>query len=99
MSADTTALVTVALMAAVTFATRAAGYVALRLARPGPRLERFLQSAPRTMFVALVTPALVQGGPAEWLGAVTALATMALTRNLLASMTAATLAVALARTV
>ena len=85
-------IATVVLMGVVTFATRAAGYVAIRMARPGPRLERFLEAAPKTMFVALV-----HGGVVEWLGAAGALLVMALTRNLLASIIAATLVVALVR--
>ena len=97
MSAEAAGLVAIALMAAVTFATRAAGYVAVRFARPGPAVERFLRTAPKHLFVALVTPALVAGGVAEWLGAATALAVMAASRNLLLSITAATAMVAVAR--
>ena len=97
MDASLPALITVAAMGAVTFATRAAGYVAVRAARPGPRTERFLQAAPRTLFVALVTPALVHGGVDVWMGAATALAVMAFSRNLLASITVATVTVALVR--
>jgi len=97
VSADAIALVTIALMAVVTFATRAAGYVAVRAARPGPVVERFLRTAPKHLFVALVTPALVAGGAGEWLGAATAVAVMAASRNLLASITAATVVVAIAR--
>ncbi len=97
MSLDALAAVTIALMAVLTFGTRAGGYLALRRARPGPRAERFLRVAPQTMFVALVTPALVEGGPAEWLGAAAAIVLMAVTRNLLLSLVAATVTVAVAR--
>jgi hypothetical protein len=68
----------------------------LMLFRPGrAEVLPFAVTAIATM--ALVTPALVSGGPAEWLGAATAIALMALSRNLLASITGATVVVALVR--
>ena len=97
MTLDAVAMITIGLMAVLTFGTRAGGYLALRRIRPGPRAERFLRVAPQTMFVALVTPALVEGGPAEWLGGAAALGLMLATRNLLLSLVAATLTVAVAR--
>ena len=69
----------------------------MRSARPGPFLERFLKAAPKTMFVALVVPAMAQGGVAEWTGAAAALAVMAASRNLLLAIAVATVVVALVR--
>lgn len=93
------ALVTIVLMAVVTFATRAAGYLVFRATRPGPRIERFLHVAPKTMFLALVTPSLATGGVDVWVGAATALVLMIWRRNLLLALVAATLAVALVRAI
>jgi len=97
VSVEATAALIIVLMALVTYACRAAGYVVIRAARPGPRLERFLQSSPKTMFVALATMPLVHGGAAEWLGGAAAVAVMAMTRNLLVSITVATATVAVTR--
>lgn len=97
MSTTAASLVTIAAMALVTFATRAAGVLFVRAANPGARLTRVLQAAPKTMFVALVTPPLAHGGPAKWAGAVTALAVMGASRNLLVAILAATVVVAVVR--
>jgi len=97
MSADMIALAAVALMAAITFATRAGGYLMLRAARPGARLERFLEAAPKTLFVALITPALAAGGIDHWAGAAATVALMAATGSVPAAIAGGTALVALIR--
>ncbi len=59
----------VAGMAAVTYATRAAGLFLVNRLRLAGRWEPFLQSIPGTVLVSILAPAVLAGGPAEWLAA------------------------------
>lgn len=69
-------------MATVTAITRLSGYWIVARMEPGPRLRRFLETAPQTVFAAMIAPALWQGGPAEWVGAVMTIIAMKLSGNL-----------------
>lgn len=74
-------LLAILVMAAVTFACRAGGYVLLRRVHTGPWLRLFLGHLPGAIFVAYVAPLLAAGGPADWTGAVATLLAMIVTRN------------------
>lgn len=80
MDIDYIALVTG--MAIVTAFTRLSGYWIVARIDPGPKFRRFLETAPQTVFAAMIAPALWQGGPAEWLGAVMTVIAMKLSGNL-----------------
>lgn len=69
-------------MAVVTAFTRLSGYWIVARIDPGPKFRRFLETAPQTVFAAMIAPALWQGGPAEWLGAVMTVIAMKLSGNL-----------------
>jgi uncharacterized membrane protein len=84
-------------MAAATYAVRAGGFFLIQRITPTPFLEAWLAQIPGAIFVALVTPALVNGGPPYWLGGAATLAARAATGNLVASLTAGAAAVAAAR--
>jgi uncharacterized membrane protein len=90
-------LVTILLMALVTYAIRAGGFlVAERLPATG-LVAAWLRHLPGAVLAALVAPAVVNGGPAEWIAsAVTALAYL-VTRNIFAAILAGVAAVYLAR--
>lgn len=52
--------------AALTYATRVGGYLVLRsLGRVPPRLDAALNAVPPAVLIALVIPAVVEGGVAE----------------------------------
>lgn len=72
----------VAGMAAATAFTRLSGYWIVARMEPGLRLRRFLETAPQTVFAAMIAPALWQGGPVEWLGAVATVIAMKVSGNL-----------------
>ena len=86
-------------MAAVTFAVRAGGFLlADRLPETG-FVAVWMRHIPGAVLASLIAPAIVTGGPPEWIGAAaTALVWMA-TRNLLPAMAAGVLAVYLLRMV
>ena len=60
-------------MAAVTYATRLAGPALLARIPMGRRGEAFLRALPGSILTALVAPAVLGGGPPEWVGTVAAL--------------------------
>lgn len=95
----TSAWITIAGLAAGTFAIRLSGYLlGARLPSSGP-WARALKALPGSLIVALLTVLLVQGGPAEWFASAIAFAVALTTRNLPLTMLAGLLAVALARSV
>lgn len=79
---ETEYVLLVAGMAVVTAFTRLSGYWIVARTDPGPRVRRFLETAPQTVFAAMIAPALWQGGPAEWLGAGATVIAMKLSGNL-----------------
>jgi uncharacterized membrane protein len=68
-------------MALATYALRAGGYAILRASRPSPFVQAMLNFLPGCIFVAFVTPALLGGGPRQWLAAVVVAAIMIATRS------------------
>ncbi|MFC5387483.1 AzlD family protein [Aquamicrobium segne] len=54
--------------AVVTYLTRIGGYLVLsQFERVHPRIEAGLNAVPAAVLTTLVAPAVMQGGPAEWL--------------------------------
>lgn len=83
-----TALLAIALMAVVTYLTRAGGYWIVGRLALSPRLEAGLGYLPGSIFIALVVPAAIEEGPPGAIAiAVTALV-MRRTSNLLLTMLA-----------
>lgn len=69
-------------LASVTYLGRLLGYVFIKTVKPTPRIEAFLQQVPGTIFIAMVTPKIIEGGPVYWLGAAVTLAVSIYTKNL-----------------
>ena len=83
--------------ALVTFAIRAGGLLlADRLPRTG-FVALWLKYIPGAVMASLVGPAVINGGPAEWLGTAAATIAYVITRNLLATIVIGVLAVFLMR--
>ncbi len=97
MSVDEATLLAILGMAAATYLTRAGGYFLVRRLPPGRFVEAWLRHIPGAMFVALVTPAVANGGPAAWAGAAAVLAAARLWGNLVVSLLAGVGAVYLVR--
>lgn len=84
-------------MAAVTMAIRAGGYLlADRLPSTG-FVAIWMRHIPGAVLASLVAPAVVSGGPAEWVAAAATAGAWLLTKNLLPAMAAGILAVYLMR--
>ena len=58
-------LVTIILMAAVTYATRAIGYAGLRNRVLSPRAKVVMETAPGCVLISLIAPSFVAGRPAD----------------------------------
>lgn len=69
-------------IAAVTYLGRLLGYVFIKTVKPTPKIEQFLKQVPGTIFIAMVTPKIIEGGPVYWLGAAITLAVSIYTKNL-----------------
>lgn len=88
MTIHPTALLAIAMMALVTYLTRAGGYWLLGRFTLSPRLEAGLGYLPGSIFIALVVPAAIEEGPPGAISiAVTALV-IHRTNNLLLTMIA-----------
>lgn len=93
------ALLVILGMAAVTIAIRMGGLlVANRLPTTG-FVAAWLRHVPGAVLAALVTPAIISGGVAEWLATAVTAALFILTRSLFAAMAGGVLAVWLLRQV
>jgi len=82
VSVDLRVLLTILGMAAVTYATRAAGPWLMDRLPNSPRLEAGLRQMPGAIMAAIVVPAAIAAGLVGALGAVMAMAIMARTRSL-----------------
>jgi uncharacterized membrane protein len=92
------ALLTILGMAAITYAIRAGGLLlADRLPTHG-FVAAWMRHLPGAVLAALVAPAVIGGGLAEWIAAAATVAAYALARNLFAAMVAGVATVFLART-
>lgn len=70
LSVDGATLLAILGMAAATYAVRVGGFALLRRIPPDSFAEAWLKHVPGAMFAAMLAPALLRGGLAEWLGAV-----------------------------
>ena len=85
---DSSSLAVLLVMALVTFATRAAGPLAMTRTRFSPGLTRFLDGMAAAVIVALVTSVLLRGGLREGGAVAVACAVMALTKSAVWAMVA-----------
>jgi uncharacterized membrane protein len=74
----TTHLLAILAMGLVTYLTRAGGFWLASRLRPGPFLRAWLEHLPGAVFAALVAPMVLGAGPAGWVGAASAFATVRL---------------------
>lgn len=82
MSFDPQTVLAILAMALATYACRGGGYWLFRQITPGPLMRAVLSYIPGTLFVSFVIPALVNGRPHSWVGAIVTLAVMAWSRTL-----------------
>ena len=95
MSPDT--VITILGMALVTYAIRAGGFViAERLPSTG-FVALWLRNIPGDVLGALVAPAVINGGPAEWIASAAAPLAFAVSRNIFATIIVGVIAVYFAR--
>lgn len=91
-------LVALAAMAAVSYACRVGGFLLMRfVSLDSPRVRAWLDGIPISIMGALLAPALLKGGPPEWLGFAVAGGTYKATGSDIGATIAAVAAVALAR--
>jgi uncharacterized membrane protein len=84
-------------MALITFAIRAGGFlIAGRLPETG-FVAAWLRHIPAAVLIALIAPAVANGGPPEWLAAAVAVLAYVLSRNVFATILMGVLAVFVAR--
>ena len=86
MGIEGRALLAIAGMALVTYATRAGGLWLIARLPPSPRLETWLRHVPGAVLAAIVAPAVVTGGWYEALAAGAAMLTAARTGSVLGAM-------------
>lgn len=60
-------LLTIVLMASVTYATRIGGYMFLRNRTLSPRVRTMMESAPGCVLITIIAPEFVSGKPADLL--------------------------------
>jgi uncharacterized membrane protein len=90
-------LVTILGMALVTYAIRAGGFlIAERLPSTG-FVALWLRHIPGAVLASLVAPAVVNGGPAEWIASAAATLAYVLSRNIFATIVVGVIAVYFAR--
>lgn len=94
MPDDLTAVVAIALMAAVTLATRLGGAVVMRHIPNSARVERFLEAMASSVIAALVVTVVAQGGLREAVAVTLAGLVMLAAKNALAAMVVAMVAAA-----
>ncbi len=99
MTIHPTALLAIALMAIVTYLTRAGGYWLLGRFALSPRLEAGLTYLPGSVFIALVVPAMIEEGPAGAISIAVTAITIRRTNNLLVTLIAGIGTIYLARQV
>ncbi len=97
MVGEGAALLAIAGMALVTYATRAGGVLLMGLVPITPRVEAFLRHLSSSVLVALVAPAALRGEAAALVAVGAAALVMAATRHLIAAMSAGVAGAALLR--
>jgi branched chain amino acid efflux pump len=93
----TFAMLAIAVMAAVTFLLRAAGYGLMAHVARTQRVRRMLDAMPGSIIAATVLPLVVKSGPLAMLAIAAGAAVMMLSRNEFLAVAAAVLMAALAR--
>jgi uncharacterized membrane protein len=91
------ALLTVLLMALVTYATRAAGLWLMRYVRPSPLIDAWIRHLPGAVLISIVAPAALTGGAASIAATVLAVLVAARTHNLLLTIIVGVIAVTVLR--
>jgi uncharacterized membrane protein len=94
---DATALLMIAGMTAVTYATRIGGVMLMRLVPLTPRVEAFLRSLSSSVLVALVVPAVLRGDLAGYVAVAVSMVTMIAVRNAVGAMALGVAAAAVIR--
>lgn len=97
MSNDMDIILTVLGMAAVTYSLRLGGLLMGSYLPQRGKWAIAMEKLPATVLVALIAPAVVQGGPLHWGAAAITLLTALKTGNLLISMTVGVVVVAVGR--
>lgn len=97
MSFDTTALIAILLMGAVTYFTRLGGFLMMRWIPEGGFVSRWLQAIPGAVLVAILAPTVWNIGWMERAGLLVTLALSALGANSLAAVLVGTATVAAGR--
>src|SRR5215217_7998802 len=97
MPVDSTAMLTILGMAAVTYATRAGGLWLMGRVHLTPRIEAWLRHVPGAVLAALVAPGVFTAGPADALAALATALVAARTRNFLLAIAVGVGAVVLLR--
>jgi uncharacterized membrane protein len=92
MRLDPWTLAAIAGMALATYACRGGGYLLFRQIRPSPAIHAALGYIPGALFVSYVVPAVVAGGPQQWVGGAVTLALMLWLGNLSLAILAGTAA-------
>lgn len=90
-------LTAIALMGVASYACRVGGYFMMRYVAITPRVEAWLNAIPISLMGAILGPAALRGGPAEWLGLVVTLGVMRATGRDFVSVFAGVATVAVAR--
>jgi uncharacterized membrane protein len=81
------------------FACRAGGFWLMRFVNVTPRVQAALKAAPLAVMIAIVVPAALRGGVAEWIGVTMTALVMGLTRRDLVASLAGVATVAVCRAV
>jgi uncharacterized membrane protein len=90
-------IITILGMALVTYAIRAGGFlIAERLPATG-FVALWLRHIPGAVLASLVAPAVINGGPAEWIASAAAALAYVLSRNIFATIVVGVIAVYFAR--
>ncbi len=93
-------LLSLAAMAAASYACRLGGFVAMRFVTVTPRLDAALRAVPLAVMIGIAAPALADGGGrAEWIGLGAVVLAMRLTRNDMLAAMLGVAAVAVARAI
>lgn len=86
MDANTSAYLTICLIALIVFTTRILGAELMNLFQLTPRMETFLRSMALSVFVAIVASAAASNGPRESIAILIAAAIMYLSKSAMAAM-------------
>jgi uncharacterized membrane protein len=97
MVGDLTALLVIAGMTLVTYATRIGGVLLMGLVPITPRVEAFLRHLSSSVLVALVVPSVLRGDAAGYVAVATAMVAMIALRNAVGAMALGVAAAAVVR--